>query len=202
MKKDKKISDLKAAEYNPRKINKEQLDMLKKAMKKFGDLSGIVFNRKTGNLIGGHQRVKIFDPSWLIKTKAIEPADAVGTVAKGTIKSPYGDWSYREVDWPKEKEKAANIAANQHGGEWVEELRDDMLLELDSLPDFNIELTGFDDKDITKIKKRRADLSGGGGSDDIDEQYSILVECADETEQRKLMEKFEKDKIKCKPIVL
>jgi len=38
-----KLSDLKPAAYNPRKITDEQLEMLKKSFKKFGDLSGIVY---------------------------------------------------------------------------------------------------------------------------------------------------------------
>lgn len=38
------------------------LRALQKSMAEFGDLSGIVFNRRTGNLIGGHQRIKIIDP--------------------------------------------------------------------------------------------------------------------------------------------
>jgi len=131
-----KVKDLKAAPYNPRQISKKQLAMLKKSLEEFGDLSGIVFNIQTGNLIGGHQRVSLFDPSW--------PIDKT----KGIIKTPFGDCSYREVDWPEEKEKAANIAANKHSGEWESGLLSDLLADLNDLPDFDMELTGFDEIEL------------------------------------------------------
>ncbi len=56
------LSQLKSNPKNPRRVTDKKLDMLKKALFEFGDLSGIVFNRKTGQLVGGHQRVKIFSP--------------------------------------------------------------------------------------------------------------------------------------------
>ena len=62
-----KGGDLSPASYNPRKISPEQLKALGDALKVFGDLGGIVRNRKTGNLVGGHQRVKSLDPAWPIK---------------------------------------------------------------------------------------------------------------------------------------
>lgn len=66
------IRSLRAALYNPRKITDAQLVALKKAMREYGDLSGIVVNRRTGHLVGGHQRVKGFDPAWPI-TSAPHP---------------------------------------------------------------------------------------------------------------------------------
>lgn len=51
-----RISDLKPAPYNPRKIFTDALEGLKRSLKRFGDLSGIVFNKRTGH--AGHQRVK------------------------------------------------------------------------------------------------------------------------------------------------
>ena len=104
-----KVKDLKPAGYNPRKISKEKLAALKKSLEEFGDLSGIVFNMRTERLIGGHQRTKNLDPSWpIIK----EPqTDATGTTAAGYIETPHGRLTYREVDWPEEKGKMANVAA-------------------------------------------------------------------------------------------
>lgn len=73
-----KIKDLKAAGYNPRKISDKHLAMMKKSMVEFGDLSGIIFNRRTGNLVGGHQRVKNFDPDWEIIKEKFQ--DGLGTI--------------------------------------------------------------------------------------------------------------------------
>lgn len=54
----KNIGDIVPADYNPRKISSQQLKRLKKSLNEFGDLSGFVVNVRTGNLIGGHQRLK------------------------------------------------------------------------------------------------------------------------------------------------
>lgn len=142
------VSDLTPAPYNPRHISDTALESLKKAMKEFGDLSGIVFNRRTCRLIGGHQRVKGLDPSWPIVKVPV--SDAVGTVAEGYIETPFGRWLYREVEWPEAKEKAANIAANKHGGEWDIPAMKDLLVELDTGA-FDLLLTGFDEAELKKL---------------------------------------------------
>ena len=140
-----KVSDLRAAPYNPRTITEKQLDMLKKSMEEFGDLSGIVKNVRTGNVVGGHQRIKTLDPSWPIFK---EPhTDKTGTVAIGYIETPSGRWSYREVDWTSKKEAAGNVAANQHGGEFdLPKLRE-ILIEIDD-GTFDMELTGFNSHEL------------------------------------------------------
>lgn len=49
------------AVYNPRKINDKQRAGLKRNLKKVGLISPIVWNRKTGNIVSGHQRISILD---------------------------------------------------------------------------------------------------------------------------------------------
>lgn len=143
-----KIKDLKPAEYNPRKITEEKLAALKKSLAEFGDLSGIVYNRRTARLIGGHQRIKTFDLSWPITKE--ETQDGRGTVAHGYVETPHGRITYREVDWLEAKEKAANIAANKHGGEWDEVMLAELLGELKA-GEFDPDLLGFDAAEIDKI---------------------------------------------------
>lgn len=136
-----RVKDLNPATYNPRKISAKQLAALKKSMAEFGDLSGVVVNVRTGNVIGGHQRLKNLDPEWPIKKQPTN--DNTGTMAAGHIDTPWGMWQYREVDWDETKEKAANLAANKHGGEWDLPKLDIVLNELKEI-DFDLELTGFD----------------------------------------------------------
>jgi hypothetical protein len=143
-----KVKDLKPAKFNPRKINQKKLDMLGRSMKEFGDLSGIVFNVRTGHLIGGHQRIKHLRPEWEIVKE--EFRDDLGTVARGHVKTPFGDWVYREVDWPEKKEKAAMIAANRHGGEFDVPMLDEILADLD---DVDAELLGFSEEDLFPEKE-------------------------------------------------
>lgn len=53
----KNISELKEAPYNPRKSNKKQDSNLKASLEKFGVVEPIVFNKRTGYIVGGHFRV-------------------------------------------------------------------------------------------------------------------------------------------------
>lgn len=146
-----KLSDLKPAGYNPRIITDEQLSRLKKALHEFGDLSGIVFNRKTGNLVGGHQRLKCLPPDAIIKKEKLKKPSRTGTTATGTITIDNEQYTYREVNWDEAKEKAANIAANQHGGEFDDDKLSVLLKELSEAPDFDIGLLGFDDSEFNQL---------------------------------------------------
>lgn len=146
-----KISDLKAAGYNPRQISAKQLARLKKSLDEFGDLSGIIFNRRTGNIIGGHQRIKVMPPDALIeKIDLVDPSRA-GTVAEGRITIDGESYVYREVDWPLEREKMANVAANKHAGEWDDEKLTALLKELTQLPDFDLDLIGFSNSELEAL---------------------------------------------------
>ena len=56
---DPKVPDLKADPRNPNRMKPEDRDGLKRALVEFGDLSGIVYNRRTGLLVAGHQRMSV-----------------------------------------------------------------------------------------------------------------------------------------------
>lgn len=95
------LSGLKPAPYNPREIPDEAFAGLGESLKSFGDISGIVFNRRSGNLVSGHQRVKVLVEKYgNLKIKA------------GRIETPDGSFPVRYVDWDVKTERAANIAAN------------------------------------------------------------------------------------------
>lgn len=55
----KKLSELKPADWNPRKISESALAGLKASIKKYGLVEPIVYNKRTGNVVGGHQRLKV-----------------------------------------------------------------------------------------------------------------------------------------------
>jgi len=52
-----KISSLKAAPYNPRQISGEALAGLSKSLERWGVVQEVVANKRTGYIVGGHQRV-------------------------------------------------------------------------------------------------------------------------------------------------
>ena len=84
----KKISDVQPADYNPRNITSESLAGLKQSLTEFGFVEPLVVNTRTGNLVGGHQRLKA--------------ATELGMQVVPVV----------EIDLPEEKEKALNITLN------------------------------------------------------------------------------------------
>ena len=96
------MSDLRADERNPRSITKDALRGLTFSLAEYGDLSGIVFNVQTGELVCGHQRVKALTQKY---------GDLA--IAGDEIRTPDGGaFKIRTVDWPRNKQMAANVAAN------------------------------------------------------------------------------------------
>ncbi len=166
-----RTGQLVGASYNPRRITDEQLANLRASMLKFGDLGGITRNTRTGNLVTGHQRLKQLDPSWKISVK---PAtDDTGTVALGYIETPFGRFAFREVDWDEPKEKAANIAANAHGGDFDEDALKAMLTDLEH--EFDKSILGFTDLDMDKLfdrpqPKKRQGVKHGSS-------FGVIVDC-------------------------
>ena len=56
------ISKLNPAKYNPRKDLKPgdtEYEKLKRSILEFGYIEPIIWNKTTGNIVGGHQRSKI-----------------------------------------------------------------------------------------------------------------------------------------------
>jgi hypothetical protein len=54
-----KLADLRPAAYNPRTITDESLAGLDASVGRFGMLEPIVWNERTGNIVGGHQRYRV-----------------------------------------------------------------------------------------------------------------------------------------------
>lgn len=98
-----KLTDLKPAPYNPRTITDEAATALQTSLAEFGDISGIVWNKKTGHLVAGHQRMDALRRKHGKKL----------VLREGAVITPEGErFPVRIVNWPAEKEKAANLAAN------------------------------------------------------------------------------------------
>lgn len=87
-------ASLVAADYNPRRIDEHQLEALKRSLDRWGFVQPVIINKKTGSIVGGHQRV----------TAALELAMEKVPVVR--------------VDLDEPAEKALNIALNKVSGEW------------------------------------------------------------------------------------
>lgn len=187
-----KVKDLKPADYNPRTISESKLGMLGKSLKEFGDLSGVVFNVTTGNLVGGHQRLKHLEPDWeIVKEPGV---DETGTVAVGYIVTPRGRLAYREVAWPIGKEIQANIAANHHGG--VDDPRALAKLFKNIGRDQDASVLGFRENDIKTLFKRTEGKRVG-----LKEGFEVVVSCGGEEEMQATFEKLQGEGYACRLLI-
>lgn len=108
-------------EDNPRDDTQSRIDAIGKGMAEFGDLGGIVLNRRTGQIVGGHQRARNLPPDTepVIVEELDEPTKS-GTVAIGYVQHHDERWPVRIVDWPEDRAAAAALAANFHGEQaWI-----------------------------------------------------------------------------------
>ena len=114
------------APYNPRRIKDAARAKIKKNLKTVGLLSTLVWNKRSGNLVSGHQRLSQLD--------ALEGTeDYTLTVAV--------------VDLDDKTEKEQNIFFNSTTAQGYFDF--DMLLEV--LPDVDYQAAGFDDNDLRVI---------------------------------------------------
>lgn len=152
---DTSLEQLKANPKNPRRISKEDYKSLVNAIKKFGDLSGIVFNTQTGQLAGGHQRVQAFRELGgkpIITERFAEP-NSKGTTAIGYVILDDEKYGYREVVWEPAFEMAANIAANRISGEFDLDLLAEVTYEISQAEDGAglLELTGQTRDEVDRL---------------------------------------------------
>ncbi len=124
-----KLSEIKPALYNPRKDLKPgdpEYEKLKRNIEEFGYVMPLVWNKRSGNLVGGHQGLKI------LKDKGIK------------------EWQVSVVDLDERREKALNVALNKIQGDWDFTRLADLMTELDD-GEFDLELTGFGEDEIEEL---------------------------------------------------
>lgn len=74
-------SQIKNAPYNPRRISPDARGRLKAKIESVGLVNAFVWNRSTGNLVGGHQRLEILDelegnPDYTLKIAVVAVDEA------------------------------------------------------------------------------------------------------------------------------
>jgi ParB-like chromosome segregation protein Spo0J len=123
------INKINPARYNPRKDlqpGDPEYEKIKRSIMEFDLVEPLVINKKTGNLVGGHQRLKV------LKELGKTEVDVV------------------IVDLSESREKALNVALNKAQGEWDLPKLKDLLQELDT-GEFDIGITGFDEDEIEDL---------------------------------------------------
>jgi len=153
------LSKINPAPYNPRKDlqpGDPEYEKLKKSIAEFDLVEPLIYNKRTGNLVGGHQRLKV------LQEMGHDEVDA------------------SIVDLSLEKEKALNVALNKISGDWDMPKLKDLLEELDT-GGFDIELTGFDMDEIEDLMTQyhidfdEFDGEGDGGGSYVSRGNKVRV---------------------------
>lgn len=121
------LKDLKGAEYNPRialEPGMEEFEKLRASIERFDCVEPIVWNKQTGRVVGGHQRLSVL--RYLKKKK-----DLVSV-----------------VDLDETQEKILNLALNKAKGEWDVEKLEALIGDMDA---DQIKLTGFSMNEIAVL---------------------------------------------------
>lgn len=126
-----KVERLLPADYNPRKDLKPgdaEYEKLKRSIEQFGYVEPVIWNKTTGRVVGGHQRLKVLLDMGITEVECVV------------------------VEMDEEKEKALNIALNKISGEWD---KDKLALLISDLQgtDFDVSITGFEPAEIDALFK-------------------------------------------------
>ena len=143
--KQRKISELNPAEYNPRQLTDKQYKQLKKSLKTFGCVEPVVINSnpmRKDIIVGGHQRCKVwFD------------------LGNDTIPCVI-------LDLPINDEMELNLRLNKNGGKFDDDLLlnyfdEEVLLEVGfTQNDFNINLDKYEDNALEDATKDVCECCG------------------------------------------
>lgn len=172
-----KRSQIHFAEYNPRTISEEGKKALRRSIRKYGVVGGIVVNKQTGyTLVGGHQKVTVLD-----EFNKYDP------------ETKENDYMLRVelIDVDLKTEKSLNVTLNNPnvGGDWD----DDKMREL--IPDIDWKDAGLTDADLNMfgvdyLLKTEAENDIANAIDNM--MSEVNAEHDAEIQQRKLEREMEK----------
>jgi hypothetical protein len=116
--------DMKFAPYNPRVIKDEEYEKLKASIVKDGVVENLVWNKKTGHVVGGNQRLKAVIELGLESVPVIV------------------------VNLNLSREKSLNLRLNKISGDWDYTSLREVIASIDKE---DIGMTGFDDGEISAL---------------------------------------------------
>lgn len=158
------ISNINPAPYNPRvdlQPGDPEYEKLKRSIQEFGYVQLLIWNERSGNLVGGHQGFKI-----LVYELGQTEVDV------------------SVVDLDDAQEKALNIALNKISGAWDEERLALVLAELQE-SELDLTLSGFDNEEVSELLSEYIDIEVDDPvvEDDFDIQKALKEIKEPETKQ-------------------
>lgn len=128
------LAELKPAPYNPRVMSEETMAGLSASLRRFGLVEPIIWNERTGFVVGGHQRLTVLQSAGAKKAQVVV------------------------IDLPPAEEKALNIALNNLNGEWNYTMLKDLLADLQPSEEDRVML-GFTGQELNALLKWGEEMS-------------------------------------------
>jgi hypothetical protein len=167
--------ELKKCPYNPRKITAEAKRRLKAGLEKHGLVQPLIFNKRTGYLVGGHQRLSCLDDIHESKDYSLNIAVV-------------------DMDEAQEKELVVFLNNTSSMGYWD----DDSVLQIVADSSVDAGALGFSGQEMEYFNRlldeqEKEETASSQYLQDIDETYASLeqgaIENAEEIQQDKLTRK-------------
>ncbi|MVB09480.1 DNA methylase [Caprobacter fermentans] len=139
---------LNPAKYNPRRDlqpGDPEYEKLLRSVDEFGYVEPIIWNRRTGNIVGGHQRFKV------LRQLGFDEIDCV------------------VVDMDEAREKALNIALNKISGDWDTAKLAEVFKDIEQYG-ISLDITGFEAPEIDKLYQKLNREDGKIVEDDFDSE--------------------------------
>ena len=145
------------ASYNPRKELKPgdpEYEKLKRSIEEFGYVEPVIWNKRTGVVIGGHQRLRV------LKDLGFTEVDCV------------------VLDIDEQKEKALNVALNKISGEWDIPLLTSLLKDLND-GGYDATITGFDVSEMSSLFDDQSEIVEDDPPEVADETQEPISKAGD-----------------------
>ena len=164
------------APYNPRKITDKALEGLAASLRRFGVVEPIIWNKQTGYVVGGHQRLKV------LKKEGLKAAQVI------------------VVDLSPEDEIELNVTLNNQKtmGAFANEDLAGLLMQIEQRnPDYYVAGLLADLFKTINLPPEPGDLPQSFAPSS---RFVVIVECDSEVHQLELIERFTEQGLKCKAV--
>ena len=144
---------LNPADYNPRKNlqpGDPEYEKLLRSVEEFGYVEPVIWNERTGKIVGGHQRLKVL------------------------LQLGYTEIDCVVVDMDEYRERALNVALNKISGEWDISKLYGVINDIEK-SGIDPTVTGYDAKEIDKMYQQVQRACGNIVEDDFDADAEVAA---------------------------
>lgn len=175
------IGDLVPDPLNPRKIDDAEFETLTHGIEFFGMVDPIIARSEDKLVIGGHQRLRVAKEDGQDEVPVVFLSGLSDKEARALNVLLNNRKAQGEFDTPKLLDVFAGLS--------------------DGADEFDLALTGFTVPEVEDLKLSILGPSGDGGSQEIPEQWAVLIDCPDESMQTELLKRFNKEGLKCRALI-